>query len=129
MAVTWIPVATVDECVEGSAHIVNVNGKEVGIIRAGASFFAVLNYCPHSGAPVCRGRVTGRVVCDADGVPTYDGDAKTLRCPWHHWEFDLASGKPVAPIRERLKVYPTRVVDDRVFISLSSDENVRKSSG
>lgn len=116
---SWLPVANVDECKPGQAHIVEVGGKEIGIFCEDGVYYAVLNHCPHSGAPVCRGRVFGRVVCDAENRVTYDSEAKTLRCPWHHWEFDLASGKPLLPIRERLKVYPVQVNEETVYIQLS----------
>jgi len=98
--------------------IVNVGGKEIGIFFEGGKYYAVLNYCPHWGAPICRGRVVGRVTCVDNERITYDPDAKTLRCPWHHWEFDLESGQPVAAIRERLKVFPVRTQDETVYVKV-----------
>ena len=115
---SWVAVAKLEECKPGKAHIVNVNGREIGIIHEGDQYYAILNHCPHSGAPVCRGRVEGRVVRDESGSITYDHGARTLRCPWHHWEFDLASGRALVPIRERLKVYPVRVENDTVYVDV-----------
>lgn len=115
---SWVAVAKVEDCKAGKAHIVNVNGREIGIFHEGGSFYAVLNHCPHSGAPVCQGRVEGRVVRGDDGRITYDHSARTLRCPWHHWEFDLKTGRALVPIRERLKVYPVRVSDNTVYVKL-----------
>jgi len=115
---SWVAVARVDECKSGKAVIVNVDGKEIGLFNEGGKYFAVLNHCPHRGAPICRGRVEGRVLCLDDETLTYDAEAKTLRCPWHHWEFDLESGHPVAAIRERLKVFPVRTEDDTVYVKV-----------
>lgn len=112
----WCTVATVDELQAEPRKIVNVDGQEIGIFRVDGRYYAVFNHCPHWGAPICRGRVTGRVVCDDEGKVTYDHDAPTLRCPWHHWEFDLETGRAVAPIPQRLKVYPVRVAGGEIQI-------------
>ncbi len=112
----WVEVATIDECPPGRVHMVDLGGREVGIFNEEGKYYAVLNHCPHKGAPICRGRVVGRVVCDAEQRVTYDHEAKTLRCPWHHWEFDLESGKALVPISERIKVFPVMVRDGMVLI-------------
>ena len=112
----WCTVATVEELEASTSKLVEVDGREIGIFRVKDRYYAVMNHCPHWGAPICRGRVFGRVVCDDQGSVSYDHDAHTLRCPWHHWEFDLETGKAVAPIPKRLKVYPVRVVDGTIQI-------------
>lgn len=60
----------------------------------------------------------GRVIADDEGVVTYDAGAKTLRCPWHHWEFDLDTGNAILPMRERIKVYPVRVSGSTVYVKI-----------
>jgi nitrite reductase/ring-hydroxylating ferredoxin subunit len=114
---SWVTVASTSDF-EGEVQklIVEIEGRSVGIFRENDSWHAVLNHCPHSGAPVCEGRVTGRVVCTASGQSTYDSSLRTLRCPWHHWEFDLETGKAVANVRERLKIYPVRIQEGDVQI-------------
>lgn len=114
----WQAVATVDEVKPGKPKIVTVEGKEIGLFQVGDGYVAVLNFCPHAGAPICRGRVTGRLTCDEAGRLDYDPAALTLRCPWHHWEFDLTTGEPVVPMRQRLKLYSVRVDAGKVFIRL-----------
>ena len=42
---------------EDAPVLVEVQGKSIGLYRSGAAVRAVLNYCPHKGAPICRGRV------------------------------------------------------------------------
>ncbi|MCZ7647481.1 MAG: Rieske (2Fe-2S) protein [Planctomycetota bacterium] len=106
---TWHRVARSEELVEGEWKIVLVAGKRIGVVRREGACYAVLDICPHAGAPVCRGRLTGRVTCDDRHRVGYDPHAHTLRCPWHRWEFDLASGHGVAAIRQKLKTYPVRV--------------------
>ena len=44
----------------GEMKLVELNGREVGVIRLhNGELRAVMNRCPHKGAPVCRGIVGG----------------------------------------------------------------------
>jgi len=111
---TWHSVATVAEIRSGNPKIISVNGKEIGIFYENGRYFAVLNYCPHFGAPVCLGKVFGAVTSDEPGRLSYDADRIVLRCPWHRWEFDLETGKALTPIRQRLKTYPVQVAGEAI---------------
>lgn len=78
----------------GEFRIVTMGGREIGVIRLpDGTVSAVRNVCPHRGAPVCRGTVSGTFVPSEPGKLTYDRDGWVLRCPWHGWEFDLQSGR------------------------------------
>jgi nitrite reductase/ring-hydroxylating ferredoxin subunit len=41
---------------------------------------------------------------------------RTLRCPWHGWEFDLETGVCVDEPALRAAVYAVRVEGDRVLV-------------
>lgn len=111
----WTPVAKVEEVAPGKAKIVTVGKREIGVFHEGGRYYALLNYCPHAGAPICQGKVSGYVsATPATGVE-YDADHLILRCPWHRWEFNLADGKPVIDMPGKLKTFPVRVTDDNVI--------------
>lgn len=115
----WMPLVKEQDVVEGGPAAMGQVGKRtIGVFRRGGKLYAVLDFCPHAGAPVCQGHVTGRVLLNESGQPDYNGDALTLRCPWHHWEFDLATGSAVADIREKIKVYPTRVRNGQIEVEM-----------
>lgn len=114
----WDDFAAEEELNEGRWLIRELAGKSIGVLRLKGEFFAILNFCPHNGAEICRGRVSGRVICKDDGVVCHDAMALTLRCPWHHWEFDLRSGSAVAPISPKLKTYPVRIQNGVVQVGL-----------
>jgi nitrite reductase (NADH) small subunit len=116
----WHEVAKVDEIKPGEPKLVTIAGKQIGVMRDGEDgpVHAVLNFCPHAGAPICHGRIKGAVVSDAQHRVGYDSQRRVLRCPWHHWEFDLNTGGAVAAIRERIMVYPVRVEGDRVMVKV-----------
>ena len=72
----------------------------VAVFRHGGQIYALNETCPHRGGPLHLGEVT-------DGI---------VRCPWHLWQFALATGvSPVNP-RSRVATYPVRVENDRVLV-------------
>lgn len=114
----WIEVTEAENVQPKKPYISQVNGREIGLMRDGDDIYAFLNFCPHAGAPICEGHITGRVVRDAEGNVSYDDSARTIRCPWHRWEFDCKTGQAVTPIRQRLKTYPVRVEAGKVSIEV-----------
>lgn len=98
----------------GEVRIVRVGRtREVGVFNVDGRFYAITNTCPHQGAPLCRGPITGtteRRAGDA-GAPDLEWvrEGEIVRCPWHRWEFDIATGRTVFPSRFRVKTYAVRV--------------------
>ena len=117
---SWRRAVRVEELTEdNSPAIVDVQGKSIGIYRCGAEVTAVLDYCPHKGAPICRGRVENLTPVTRPGEPlAMDSSRKVLRCPWHHWEFFLDSGQAVLPVKQRLKLYPAEARDGWIYVDL-----------
>jgi nitrite reductase/ring-hydroxylating ferredoxin subunit len=77
----------------GGRLLVTVRGRQIGIFNIDGKLRAVLNRCPHRGAPLCRGDVLGSVTSNGPGDIRLDSTRKLLVCPWHGWEFDLDTGK------------------------------------
>ncbi len=110
-------VGSVDEWSDGSCRVVSIRGRKIGILRVGSEFFALLNRCPHKGAPLCEGTVSGTFLPSEPNDYVYGMDDKVLRCPWHGWEFDLATGRSVfEPNEVRVKVYRVTVEDGDVIL-------------
>jgi nitrite reductase/ring-hydroxylating ferredoxin subunit len=86
-------VATVEEIPPGSCKIVAVRGREIGVFNLGNDFHALINRCPHEGAALCKGRITGRMEADKPGEYRLTHVGEMLRCPWHGWEFDIRTGQ------------------------------------
>jgi len=99
----------------GDVRIVEVNGKQVGVYNVGDEFTAFLNFCPHEGAPVCAGRITGYAEADKPGELRYSRENELLCCPWHGWEFDLKTGECLVD-RCRLARYETQVEDGQLYV-------------
>ncbi|WP_345498796.1 Rieske (2Fe-2S) protein [Nocardia callitridis] len=112
-------VATVDEIPPGTSKVVPIGRHGVGVFNVGGTFYAIANYCPHEGGPLCAGRPRGRTIVD-DSVP---GDAIMVRdlefifCPWHQWGFELATGTTAVKPEWSIRTYPVRVVGDDVLVT------------
>jgi nitrite reductase/ring-hydroxylating ferredoxin subunit len=86
-------VARVDEIPEGGVKQVEIKGRKIGIFNVHGEFFALLDKCPHAGAPLCRGTIVGLAEADEPGRYRLTRKGELLRCPWHGWEFDIRTGQ------------------------------------
>jgi nitrite reductase (NADH) small subunit len=111
----WHDIASLDDLRRDGRIVARVEGREIGVVLDGAgSAHAVRNRCPHHGAPLCLGSVRDR----AEGTAgRYLAPSREiLRCPWHGWEFDLATGRCDDDGAMRVKVYPVRLSEGRVLV-------------
>jgi nitrite reductase/ring-hydroxylating ferredoxin subunit len=97
------PVARSDEIPPGGRKIVSVGRIEIGLFNVGGEIRAYRNACPHAGAPVCLGRVSGTSLPSQVYEYAYGREGRVLRCPWHGWEFDLLTGEHLVDPQTRLK--------------------------
>lgn len=112
-----IRVGTVDEVREEGCRIVDVNGRRVGVISVGEDFYAISDKCPHMGASMCTGSLSGTFVPAGPHEYVYGQDDRVIRCPWHGWEFDLESGRSLLePKRVGLKTYEVSQRDGEVVL-------------
>jgi nitrite reductase/ring-hydroxylating ferredoxin subunit len=108
----------VEEFEEGVFRIVVDGTLSIGVIRTARGFFAVLNRCPHQGAPICSGRLTGTMLPSRPSEYRYSDERAVLVCPWHRWEFELETGRSVgAATRRRLPTFPIEVEDGQVYLA------------
>jgi nitrite reductase (NADH) small subunit len=108
-------VCPVHDLPPGTRKIVSFRdgGAGIGVFNVGGRLYAIKNTCPHQGGPLCLGPVCGtaRAVWPAAGPPQVEWvrEGEILRCPWHGWEFELSTGRLVAPLRDRVKTYDVTV--------------------
>lgn len=60
----------------GEAREFQCGNKTICVANMNGTLAAVDNFCPHRGGPLGQGIVEGSKIV----------------CPWHGWEFDLATG-------------------------------------
>ena len=106
----------------GRIRMVEVGGHRVGLIRVGDALHAVADRCPHRGAPLCSGGRTVHGIRVDDGVAVRGTERALLRCPWHKWDFDIASGRCVVHPTLRIRRYRVTVGEAEAVVELAHPE-------
>jgi nitrite reductase (NADH) small subunit len=119
-------VCRVDELPPGERRIVvPFRGRAgIGVFNVNGAFHALRNLCPHKSGPLCTGNVFGRIVADLPPsdrplvVDDYrvDQEGEIIRCPWHLWEFEIATGRCLVDPTMRVKTYPVRIEDGMLVV-------------
>lgn len=105
----------------GSVTVVPYGRSGIGIYNVDGEFHAINNMCPHRGAPLCQGPITGAVIHDPEDEqamlkPTQNGEF--LECPWHGWRFEIATGRAEAFPDKRARMYKVRVEGGNVILKV-----------
>ena len=116
----------------GRKIIVPFRGRAgIGIFNVGGTFYALRNICPHKRGPLCTGEVAGRSHTEAppsltDGYVGYERDGEIIRCPWHAWQFDIATGQCLVDPAMRVKTYPIRVDGDELIVDIEVKDFIQE---
>ena len=102
----------------GTMKVLEVNGREIGVARLrNGDLRAVMNRCPHKGAPICHGLISGVWDATGPGELAFDESRDVLVCPWHGFQYELATGTEVFWKRaSRLRMYAIEEGDGDVFV-------------
>ena len=87
---------------EGAAKEFSVQGKTLCVATVGGKPMALDNVCPHRGGPLAEGTIEGGKVV----------------CPWHQWEFDLATGAATGSPSIQAVVYALRIDGEDVLVEI-----------
>lgn len=118
-------VGHLSELPPGSRKIVDVNGRSIGVFNVDGRLYALRNVCPHQGAPLCLGAVAATAHPSAPGEYLWSDRPNVIVCPWHGWEFELATGKSVFnPHGTRVRAYDVTVESVDTFPLTVEDDGV-----
>jgi 3-phenylpropionate/trans-cinnamate dioxygenase ferredoxin subunit len=104
-------VAPATEVPPGARRCLEAGGRAIVVFNVDGCFYGLRDACPHRGARLSGGTIVGGAVSAREpGEYEYDSARRFLKCPWHGWEFDLATGKSwVDPLRSRVRTYEVDV--------------------
>ncbi len=100
----WVEIGAVEDVPRPGARRVKRTGKPfpIAVFRtADDRVFALVNHCPHRGAPLSEG---------------YISDC-TVSCALHGWVIDLETGKAQAPDEGAAAKVPLQIVEGRIYLA------------
>jgi 3-phenylpropionate/trans-cinnamate dioxygenase ferredoxin subunit len=120
--ITRIPLADAPQ--RGEIRLLEVGGHRIGLFRVDDDFHALADRCPHRGGPLCSsGEVVTSIAASRDGSLTIEAEQALVRCPWHKWDFEIATGR--CPVDDRLRVrrYAVRLERGEIVVTLDRPPN------
>lgn len=98
----FVAVARLDEIPDDHGLLVERQGRTLALFKVGGRVHACGAVCPHEEGPLAEGWTEGDVVV----------------CPWHGYDYELATGRCRVDPDLSIPVYPVRVVGGVVEVDL-----------
>jgi len=98
----WTKVCESHQLPEGQSMEMVFQGEVIALYRHSGILYAIDGICMHQGGPLARGRV-------------FDG---TVVCPWHGWQYELATGNHAPTCKPMLKTYKIQESDRGIEVDL-----------
>ena len=113
----FVEVVKTSELQDGIMKEVLAQGHEILILRIEDKYYATGNRCPHLGGKLSQGKLEGTVVtCPRHGSQFDLTDGRVVR--WTNWSGLIAKLSKVLKSPKPLKIYNTKVKDNRVLIKI-----------
>ena len=97
----WVKVAQESEVPDGASLRVDCDGEPVALFNVGGRISALHDSCPHAGAPLSSGSLSGDLVT----------------CAWHAWQYDVTSGECRTNRSAIVRRFEVKVENGEVFVS------------
>ena len=92
----------VSELPPGTIREFQLDGKTIALANVGGKIFAINNMCLHHGGPLGQGALDGSVVT----------------CPWHGWQYDVATGKVCQNPSVGVDCYKVEIRGEDIFVEV-----------
>ena len=103
-------VARTTDIPPGGNKVVGIDGRDIVVFHVNGEFFALLNRCPHEGAPLEKAACIARLTSPEPGVYQRSRVGEFLRCAWHGWEFDMRTGQSWGDAKRfKIRSFPVAV--------------------
>ena len=103
---TWVRVAATSDLADNSALEVLAGDTVIALFRVEGELFALDGMCAHQGGPIAEGTV-------AHGCVT---------CPWHGWQYELATGIQTINRQPLQRTFPARERDGHIEVDVSEQD-------
>ncbi len=102
MAANWQTVALGSDLGDGKAMEVIVEGQVLAIFRNEGELHALDGMCAHQGGPIAEGSV----------------EAGCVTCPWHGWQYELATGIQTINRQPLQQTFEVRERDGKIEVQV-----------
>jgi nitrite reductase (NADH) small subunit len=112
-----IEIGNVADNFNKSCHVVEIKGRSIALFKVEGYFYAILNVCPHKGAPLCHGTFNGTMLPSSPNKFEHGLEDRVIRCPWHGYEFDVTTGEALfGVVEQKVKTYEVIEEDGILYI-------------
>ena len=113
-------VGDVGDVPEGRMKAFAAEGREFVIFNLDGELYAYRDQCPHQGAPISCGLITGAMLPAEPGEePEYGLEGRVVACPRHRWKFSIETGETIyGADRRKLPSVPVRTEGGQILIGI-----------
>ena len=113
MTTKLVKVAELDQIRPGTRRLCTVEARRIALFNLDGTIYAIDNHCTHRDGPVGAGQLNDTVIT----------------CPWHGWQFNVATGHCLEPGGKNLRQYPVSVEGNVVLIDFAEAASLEKNDG
>ena len=121
-AAEWeeVDVGRADAVPEGGMRRFEAGDRAVVVFRIDGALHAYRDQCPHQGASMSCGIISGAMLpTEPGGDPEFGLEGRVVVCPRHRWKFLIETGESLYAVdRRRMVPFPVRADGDRLFIGV-----------
>jgi 3-phenylpropionate/trans-cinnamate dioxygenase ferredoxin subunit len=80
--------------------------------------YAIDARCPHQGALLCKGTLTGLKLRSSASSEILIRRGEIIQCPVHRWDFDVCTGYSIGVWpRHRAQPYPVKIAEGKIYVT------------
>ncbi|MFK8112975.1 MAG: Rieske (2Fe-2S) protein [Rubripirellula sp.] len=103
---SWTEIALSEQVGDGDAIEVVIGGQILAVFRDQGELFVIDGMCAHQGGPLAQGNV----------------EHGCVTCPWHGWQYELATGIQTINKQPLQRTFPVREADGKIEVQLGAGE-------
>ncbi len=110
-------VAPVESLPPGTQRRFVIAGRNIAVFNVDGRLYALKDVCPHQGAALSAGTTLSWVSATKPGCYDFEPGRKLVKCPWHGWEYELATGRSwYDPDHDRVRAYDVSVAPGKELV-------------
>ncbi|PIC63493.1 2Fe-2S ferredoxin [Sporosarcina sp. P13] len=112
-----IVVCKAEELPSGKRKIVTIKNMTIVVVNVEGKLRAFNNMCPHQGAPLEFGSISGIMEASDPQQYKYGCHDNYVKCPLHGWAFDIETGKSLFSEKVKIKTFEVREEGGYILLS------------